>query len=486
MSEDVDKIKEKTIKGGKSYSIITLVSQAVSWAFTFIVIRLLDPSDYGLMAMASVVTAFIMVFSGLGIGAGIVQRDDVNESVLDSLFWFSLAVGVLFSIGVYFLAYVNEIIFNSSEVIPITQLISLIFIITALATVPQNIMSRNYQFKDIAMVNMAAAFISSIFAVGAALYGLGVYTLIWSSIVHELARTVGFFLYSRWSPRLHFDFEQVLPFLKFGIFLSLAAAASKLLESLDKLIIGRAFQESRLGYYSTAMSISNMAIDKIAPLINPIVFPMLSRIKDDPEQTSKVYLRVLSFYLLVTTPIYVGGILVSTELIEVLLGEKWLPIDFMFKAFCFINLFKVLGSFHNVLLTAHGYSQSILKYNFFLMVFIIGGIYVATLYGFNYIAYAWGALFPAVTLAWIFMSLRKFNIKLSHYFSSVYDGVLSSVIMAVSLYLVELFLDSMVDKPGALVKLVVLMLTGMVSFVLALLALQRGMVMDAKQTLFSR
>jgi teichuronic acid exporter len=53
--------------------------QLVTWASTILVIRLLEPSDYGVMAMAIVFLSFLLMLSDLGVGAAIVQADEINH-----------------------------------------------------------------------------------------------------------------------------------------------------------------------------------------------------------------------------------------------------------------------------------------------------------------------------------------------------------------------------------------------------------------------
>ncbi|MCW9018347.1 MAG: oligosaccharide flippase family protein, partial [Kangiellaceae bacterium] len=93
-----DSIEQKTLSGGKAYALLSIISQVISWVFTFLVIRLLDPQDYGLMSMASFLTSFIFVFSNLGLGAGVVQRESVNQTELSSVFWFSIFVGIFMAL----------------------------------------------------------------------------------------------------------------------------------------------------------------------------------------------------------------------------------------------------------------------------------------------------------------------------------------------------------------------------------------------------
>jgi len=78
----------KAFKGGLWFGLFRAISQAFSWAATIIVARILVPEDYGLMGMASILTGYVALFSELGLGTAIIQREEVKEKELSSLFWF--------------------------------------------------------------------------------------------------------------------------------------------------------------------------------------------------------------------------------------------------------------------------------------------------------------------------------------------------------------------------------------------------------------
>ncbi len=488
MFNNEDDIKQKTIDGAKGYAVVSIASQIVSWVFTFIVIRLLNPSDYGLMAMASFLTSYIQVFSNLGLGAGIIQRHNVTRNDLSSIFWFSSFIGIIMSVAVYFLAYPNALIFENNELIPITQLSAVLFIISSIATVPQNILSRRYEFKTIAKINLTAAMVASVASVILALLDYGVYTLILSSIILSTVTSIGFMVKSRWLPALHYNYKEVHAFLKFGFFLSIASTLSHLLDTIDKLIIGKLYSVSQLGYYSTAINISNMPVDKISPLISPIIFPMLSRWKDDKKKCFDIYLNILTYYLLVISPIYVGGIIVANELIDVVLGQKWLPIIVIFQFFCWVRLFKVLSSYHKVLITSQGHAKNILKYDGIMLIVLMSAIYFAAINNFLYIIYAWAAIYPIITLIWIFSGIKQFgNTVYLRYLKSVWLGGKAALFMGSGLLLLKyIIIPEFSTNLPQIASLSILLLFGLLFYVVFLYIFQKNLIKQAITTLLHK
>lgn len=483
---DNEKIIKNTIDGGKAFAVISILTQAVSWVFTFIVIRLLDPQDYGLMAMAAFITSFIHVFSNLGLGAGIVQRKTVTDHELSSVFWFSILVGVILTGVGYFLAYPNAYIFSRDELIPITQLSALLFLVTAIATVPQNILSREYRFKDIAKVNFIASFVSSIASVAMALMEFGVYTLVLSSILLRLISSLGYLYMSGWKPTITYRYQEVRSFLKFGVILSLAAGFQRLLEALDKLIIGKLYSPTQLGYYSTGISIAGMAIDKISPLINPVVFPMFSRWQEDHQRCRSAYLKVLKYYLLLMSPLYIGGIMTAPNLILIVLGQKWAPMTLVFQVFCAVNLVKVLSSYHTILMTSQGKAGSILKFEITMLVLLLLGIYFSALNSFNYVLVAWVVIVPVTAIFWILITIKCIAIKPVEYLRTVFSGTIAAFGMGAGLIIVNQLIIPMLGVTTNFWELMIQLLAGAIMYITIVIFFQKKLIVSAFNTLIKR
>ncbi len=487
MSGSEKTIEQKTLEGGRSYVVISVISQAISWLFTFWVIRILNPVDYGLMVMASFMTLFVQVFGNLGLGAGIVQRKEVTHTDLSSVFWFSILMGCGLSVLAYFLAYPNSLIFENKDLIPITQLSAIVFLVTSVATVPQSILNRNYRFKDVAKVNMLAAFVSSVASVIFAYAGFGVYTLILTTIILHIIKSIGFLYKSEWRPDLYFNFIVVKDFLKFGVLLSFADAFTRFLQQMDMLIIGRLFSALQLGYYSTAISISNMPIDKISPLINPVVLPMFSRKQDDKENLANVYTKILTYYLMIISPIYIGGFMIAEDLIYIFLGEKWSAMAFILEAFCIINLIKVFSSFHKILLIAKGKARSILTYDIIMFVVLVPSIYYAAIHKFEYVVNAWLIGLPIITIAWLLYGLKKYEIGYKRYLRAIFSGLLASCVMGLLMQAGQiLFLPEPELRKMDIFYLLAQMAFAALAYILVVYYLQRDLLTKAVSTLLKK
>jgi O-antigen/teichoic acid export membrane protein len=63
-----------------------LVGQILTWGITIVVIRLLTPGDYGLLAMATVFMGFLSLVAEAGLGPALMQAPKLDDPTLRRIF----------------------------------------------------------------------------------------------------------------------------------------------------------------------------------------------------------------------------------------------------------------------------------------------------------------------------------------------------------------------------------------------------------------
>jgi len=460
------------------FAATSIVGQGISWIFTFYVIRILNPEDFGLMSMASLLTAYLQIFSELGIGAAIIQRAEITQRSLSSVFWLTLTIGTLMGAATFGLAYPTAWIFSNEELIHVTQFISVLFLIGSLGTVPYHLLARQFEFKKIGFINIIAAVVSSVISVYLALEGYGVYALIWTNVSLNATKTILYFTISKWRPDFHFSFAEVKPFLGYGAIMALSNTSMRMFETLDRLVIGRFFGAFQLGTYTNAMTISNMPLDKVWPIFNQILFPLLSRLREDRDNCHQVYLGTLTSYLLIVTPIYFGSAIVANDLVLVVLGEKWISLTPLFTIFCFTKLFQVLTSYHMVLDYTSGRPHSALWLNLTAATLIPGCMWFGASISFDASVATWFTVYPLLCIGWLIWSLKKNEIGMSLYLRAIAQGSMASIVMYVALLAIR-HLPYIEQMPAGIERLMILIASGAAVFVTVVSLFQRPLVKKA-------
>src|SRR5262249_35105369 len=131
-----------------------VVTQTVSWAVTLLVIRLLSPADYGLMAMSAVIITIMASVAELGLGASVVQARTLDReelaNVTGAVVGLNLACGVL----VVLIAPLAAAVFGEWRLTAVIRVSAMQFLFYAVATVPQSLAQRDMKFKWLAIIDV--------------------------------------------------------------------------------------------------------------------------------------------------------------------------------------------------------------------------------------------------------------------------------------------------------------------------------------------
>ncbi len=430
-------LMRKVAKQGVWFVGLRLITQVFSWVTTIFVARLLIPEDFGLMAMASILTGYISVFSELGIGSAIVQKKNINQSELSSNFWFAIMVGIVFALIAYVLAYPTAWMFGHDEIVPITKLISILFIIGAIMIVPYSIMTRELHFKKIGIIQLVSTIVSNIGIVYMAYSGYGVWTLIWGTIFLRATNTVLIFVYAKWVPSLHFSFREVRSFVKFGVNVAGAQTIFYVMHTLISGLIGKLLGTQALGYYSLGMQLAGIPNDKILSLVDQVSMPVLSRHQTDPGTLRNLFLKISQYVSILVFPFFLTGIFFAEELIPVILGEKWVPMIFIFQLLCIYQLAYAVGHVNTFVHKAIGHPQHILSYQVSSAALMCVPVLFAAQYSVEMVAFMWALLFPVVTVVWTLFTLKTIGLTTKQYLKNTFGPALFVLLLVATIFIVK-------------------------------------------------
>jgi O-antigen/teichoic acid export membrane protein len=242
------------------------------------------------------------------------------------------------------------------------------------------------------------------------------------------------FFAARWKPSFHFTFRETKPFLRFGINVAGSGSLIRVFESLDKFIVGRLFNARLLGFYGFAMSLASMPTDKIWPIFNQILFPLLSRYQDDSARCNEVFLKILKLFSFVIIPLYAMGIFFGKEILLTIVGAKWEMAIPFFKAFCVAKLFDSMNEFANLLHTSKGHPQRVLVLAIIKTITMPLCILFAALHSFASLTIPWAIVFPGLCIGWMIYTFEITKIKPMTFLKSVSGPCAVTLLMVCGIY----------------------------------------------------
>ena len=432
----------------------------VSLIVSAILARLISPSDFGVVSIATVFISFLTLFSTMGIFPAVIQKE-LTKNEIDVIFTFSLLVGLILSICLFFTADVISKFYKEEQLSLICKILSLNLFLASLNLVPSALMAKHKRFKEIAIRTFSLQLISGMLSVFVAYKNGGVFALLISPIL----TMVGCVLYNLYCYPCHIkvtlDFSPIKKIASYSIFQFLFDLTNFFSRNLDKMIIGRYINMSSLGYYDKSYRLMLLPMTYISSVINPVMQPVLSSLQDELHELSEKYIKIIKSIAYLSFPISVFLFFSAYELINIVYGDRWNAA---------IPVFKVLSlslPLQMILTTTGGIYQSC---NATRQLFIVGFINtLITISGFIVSSIVFRSII-AIAISWDISNFLSFLISFFVLFKKVfklsllqlYMSFIKPFFVAVAV-LLGLYLVSILEIPNIIamlmIKLLVMLIT---------------------------
>lgn len=422
---------KRVFLGASWLALFKTLGQAVSWTVTIYVARILSPDDYGLMAMATIMTGYAGIFNELGLGAAIIQRQETTKEDLSSIFWFSLGVSTTLALCCIPLSYLTAALVHEPRVIPIAQAVGGLFILSGLQIIPLNLIKKKLDFKFIGAMGLVSTFCSCSCMAIMAKMGAGVWTLLSGNIVSAAVNLVFVYARSGWRPMFYFDFGAAKSYIKFGVTNSLGGSLFYVWKKSDTFFAGRAWNANNLGYYSFALQLAQIPTDKIVSIINQVSYPALSKLQSNSAAFNAFYLNITKATMCVVLPLFLGGFLVGEDIIRLLLPEKWYPMVEVFRLLCLAQIITSLCANNSYVHLSKNRPHWILWNQCVFAVVMPTSFFFAVSFGLKGLVVPWLSVYVVLKLGWLIITLHSIGVSLSRYLDNLLHPVLGSLVMLV-------------------------------------------------------
>ncbi len=290
-----------------------------------ILARLLPPSDFGVIAIATVIMTFFNLLSDIGISPAIVQRKDLVTSDYNNIFSFTIYLGFILA-SVFFISSWPISTFYDNQVLrPICQIMSLILFFSCARIVPFGLLLKNKRFKYQSFTTLISNSIGGVIACIAAYWGLGVYSLVLSFLIPSLLIFISYYHVYRLNFSFKFHTEPLKKIFSYSIYVFLFNLINYFSRNLDKLMIGKFISLSDLGQYQKSYNLMMMPLNSISDIITPVLHPIFSDYQNDVLYVKEKYFKLLHFISYLSFPLTVFLFFVAREAILIVYGNAWVP-----------------------------------------------------------------------------------------------------------------------------------------------------------------
>lgn len=331
--------------------------QGLQFCVSVVLARLLTPEEFGTVAMLAVFIAIASVISESGFSSALVQRREVSQQELSSVFYFTLALTVAAAGCLVLCAPLIAKFYRLPVLTAVIIAVSAQLVIGCLGSVHQVLLTRALDFRSQSYITGATQLVSGGVAVLLAKYGFGLWSIVTQSIVATTLTTALLWAFVPWRPSWTFSTSAIRSLFRFGGFLLASALLDAIFSRLNTILIGKFYSPSDLGYYSRADNTRLIPIASLAGIISRVSFPVFSSVNHDAALLREGLRRAITVIMAIAVPLMFGMALTARPLVAVLFGEKWLPSVPYLQILCFSGLLWPLHILNLNVLTAQGLSN---------------------------------------------------------------------------------------------------------------------------------
>ena len=454
-----------------------IVAQIIQWLATFLVIRLLDPSDYGLVAMTQVVLVFLNLMNGYGFANALIRAESIGRREIRQVFGMLLLLNAALAAAQLALAPLAAAYFHQPIVADLLRVQALMFLATPFIALPTALLSRDMDFKRQAQVNLIAAALSALTAFACASAGWGVWTLVATPLVLFWTRAVGMTLAARSLVWPSFRFAGAGKMASYGGAMVLVQLFWFVQSQSDIFIGGRLLGPHELGLYTTALFLTQILAAKFVPPLNDIAFAAYSRMQGERGALAFAFLKSVRLIMLVALPFYCGLVATAEPLVLTFMGAKWAEtaplVTVLALAMPLMTLQILFAPATNAIDRAGVALRCACAGAVILPLAFLIGIRFGTIG----LAYAWLCGMALLTLVTAALSMPALGLRWRALIQSIAPGLLASSVMGLAVML----LDSLLPEMTAPARLALLVSAGMALYALLLLLFARPLVDEVRQ-----
>lgn len=311
--------------------------QIVQFVISIVLARLLVPQDYGLIAIIQIFIAIATVFVQSGLSTALIQKKNVSELEISSVFIYSLVIAIIAYVFLFLAAPFIEDFYSENNLSIVLRIMALTLFPGAFNSIQIALVQKELNFRMLFFCNLCSAILSGIIGIIVAYVGFGVWALVVQQLLYQFFVCFLLMIKLKWRPKFLFSYSKTKGLLRYGFNLLGARLIDTIYHNLESLIIGKKYSGTELAYYNRGKQFPLIMIDNIDGSIQSVMLPIYSKNQDNLVKIKEMVRSTISLSTFFVFPAMIGLSTISTELILLILGDKWINSVLYLQLYCYIS-----------------------------------------------------------------------------------------------------------------------------------------------------
>ncbi|ADG73801.1 polysaccharide biosynthesis protein [Cellulomonas flavigena DSM 20109] len=361
-------------------SLAVVGKQFFMFGVSIVLARLLGPETYGVVSAAMIYVTFTMLLLDQGLAAALVQRPELSRWAPGVVATANLVSAVLLGVVTWLVAPFVADFFHDDRLAPVLQMLGAALWLKALAIVPRAMQQRALTFRAIAMADVVGAFVGAAAGVAAALLGAGPAAVVAMVVATDVV-VAAVLLRAERGPAPNLHLRELRELLPFGARVMATNGIAYFSRNVDNILVGRVLGLASLSFYGMAYRVLVIPVQLIAQTVSRVMFPVFSRLADRRDLLAENLVRTTQLLALLAVPLMGLAAVGAHELVDVVLGEEWLPSASLLTVLAVAGARETVLYVTSPLMKATGEVKLLLRYELLATVLQVGGIVVGLLGG---------------------------------------------------------------------------------------------------------
>lgn len=356
-----ESLANKTKKGVIWQTLSLLCNSGFTFIVSIILARKLIPSDYGIIAMITVFTSVLQIFTDGGLSTALLRKENRTAKDISTVFFCNFTACYVIYAIIFICAPFIADFYNNQDICKITRIFTLSLLISPFYSIPLILLKSKIDFKTKCRVEIISNVFYAIIAITMVYNGWGIWSLIVPSLIAQLITGIQYNIIIKWSPKGGFSKRSFKELFGYSSKLLVARVFNKIYANLAPMFIGKYFSPSILGLYERAKSWPALPSQTLAISFQSVTFPVLCKLQNDRERLTYSYVRLIKMTAFIIFPLMIGLASVAKPLTLVVLTETWVESAGLMQLICLSYMWFPILLINANLLTVTGRSDLYLK-----------------------------------------------------------------------------------------------------------------------------